>query len=82
MASESGTVKQFQIWMEGYAATGESGTAQMIGEYKAVDFNHAVKQYSDDHLNQVEFGRLGENRHSIWACELFDNEKDARKFFG
>lgn len=89
---------KIQIWMEGYAATGESGKAQMIGEYKALDFDDAVLQLNDEAIAKYgkpsaePYTRLSfisqeafEKRRSnwkIWGCALFNNEQDARKSFG
>ncbi|KKN88732.1 hypothetical protein LCGC14_0246230 [marine sediment metagenome] len=82
-----------QIWMEGYRATEEHGIAQMIGSYEADDFDEAVKKYMEENPGDVRIN--GRNRYpsdtayenrpskyNIWACNLFDNEADARKAFG
>lgn len=74
-------MKKFKIWMEGYAATGESGSAHYIGSAEGETFEEACKNYRDK-----EGKPLGLDKHyhypSIWACRLFDNEQDARKSFG
>jgi hypothetical protein len=89
-----GAVREFEIWMEGYAATGEHGTAQMIGKGFGSTFDEAVKDYmSKNPKHGIE--ENGRNRYinedayknrrsswNIWACSLFDNEADARKSFG
>ncbi len=67
------------IWMEGYAATGEWGTAHLLGVFEATDFDDAVKQYSYTTESKIDY-RGGE--YSFWGCRLFDNEADARKSFG
>lgn len=84
----------FEIWMEGYAATGEHSPAQKVGEGLGNTFDEAVRDYMNGTLNHgiEENKRSGytteeayNNRRSnwnIWACMLFDNEKDARKSFG
>lgn len=41
--------REFEIWAEGYAATGESGIAQKIGVSKGKSFNDAVKNFKDKH---------------------------------
>lgn len=74
--------RSISLWMEGYAATGESGTAHCIGTYTATDLDDAVKQYMVAHPNSVHWDRFGRGRHAIWACEIFDNEAQARKSFG
>jgi hypothetical protein len=76
-------LKTFEIWMEGYAATGESGRAQKIWEGLAVDFDHAVRLYQTISRDEVEIRPENtRSKYSIWACALFDNEADARKSFG
>lgn len=90
----TGAVQEFEIWMEGYAATGEHGTAQMIGKGLGKTFDEAVKDFMSKNPRRgiEENGRnrymsedAYKNRRSnwnIWACNLFDNETDARKSFG
>lgn len=76
-----GAVREFEIWMEGYTATGEHETAQMIGKGTGSTFDEAVKDYmSKNPKNGIE--ENGRSSWSIWACSLFDNEADARKSFG
>ena len=75
-------MRNFEIWMEGYAATGERAEASRIGNYTAETFDEAVLLYMKDNPNTVEFDRFGKGKHSIWACRLYDNEIDARKSFG
>ena len=74
--------RSIHLWIEGYAATGERGTAQCIGIYEAKDLDDAVKKYMAANPNRVDWDRFGRGRHAIWACEIFDNEAQARKSFG
>ena len=88
-------MRTFEIWMEGYIATGESSGANLIGTGEGETFDDAVKDYMFN--NPVDHGiainernryisdEAYKNRRSnwnIWACSLFDNETDARKAFG
>ena len=87
-------MKKWDIWMEGYRATGEHGTAQLIGEGYGETFDEAVEDYmaknpdskvSRNSEKSYWSKEAYENRKSnwnIWACNLFDNEEDARKAFG
>ena len=87
-------IREFEIWAEGYAASGESGTAQMVGKGLGSTFDEAVKDYMSKNPNHgIEENSRNryitedayKNRRSnwsIWACCLFDNESDARKSFG
>lgn len=85
--------KEFEIWSEGYAATGERGTAVFHGRYFGETFDDAVEEFKKQHSGQVDTKERYAERnkdgimplvkvHSIWACRLFDNEADARKSFG
>lgn len=74
--------KDIALWLEGFSATGQSGTAQCLGTYNATDLDDAVKQYMASHPNSVDWDRFGRGRHAIWGCEIFDNESQARASFG
>jgi len=74
--------RSISLWMEGFAVTGERQGASMIGTYEATDLDDAVKQYMETHKGDVAWDRFGRGRHAIWACEIFDNEGEARKSFG
>lgn len=88
------SLKNFEIWVEGYAATGESGTAHKIGEGEGETFDEAVKDYmsknpnhgiewNDSRRYSTDEAYMNRRSHwNIWACNLYDNEADARKSFG
>jgi hypothetical protein len=75
--------RPFEIWSEGYSATGQSATATRLGTVFAKDFDTAVKLLAQ---------RLGFSEHlfrndttgqwTYWGCKLFDNESAARIAFG
>ncbi len=85
---------KYEIWMEGYAATGESSGAQLIGDGEGNTFDEAVKDYMSKNPEHgikpnERNGYISEEAYThrrsnwnIWACSLFDNEADARKSFG
>lgn len=85
---------EFTIWMEGYAATGESGTAQIVGKAVGKTFDDAVRNYMKSHpkhgieentQNRYTTYEAYLNRRSnwnIWACNLYSDEAEARKSFG
>lgn len=87
-------MKEFEIWMEGYRASGESGGAQLVGKGIGETFDDAVMDYMSKHQKhgiekETPNGYMSlehyNNRRSnwnIWACKLFDNENDARKSYG
>lgn len=96
---------QFEIWTEGYAATGEHGLATFHGVFSGKTFDDAVEMYLKreeesgfkdimQHYKKTEkfvecavspehpLGRKLTTVHYVWACRLFDNEKDARYSWG
>jgi hypothetical protein len=90
-------MKEFEIWSEGYAATGERAGAHFHGKAMGETFEDACKNFREPNdikdwegkvivpkgspLN-LDKNRDGSVKLSIWACRLFDNETDARKSFG
>ena len=72
--------KEFEVWEEGFRATGNSGSAICLGKFLGKDFAEAAerainKRYDDPSLfNKEEL--------TYWGSKLFDNEKDAREAFG
>lgn len=70
----------FDIWAEGYRATGEHGTATYMGRALGKDFRDACLNFA----KQERWPRdlFDHDRLAYWCCKLFDNEKDARKAFG
>lgn len=86
--------KEFEIWAEGYVATGEHGTATLVGKGTGETFDEAVRDYMSKTPNHgieeyTKAFRVTEEQYKnlksnwcIWGCRLFDNEADARKSFG
>lgn len=86
--------REFEIWMSGFAITGNQQGAQFIGKAKGETFKEACQnyEYPEDILgwNKEVIVHKGDklklDAHydwpSIWACKLYDNEVDARKSFG
>lgn len=66
----------FEVWVEGYAATGNNAAARKIGDVEADNFRDACEKLCGQ--GQVP----AYNGVSIWGCRLFDNEADARREFG
>lgn len=67
---------KYQVWVEGFQATGDYAHAHFLGEVEANTFKEAcMKLLKDDVYFNVEV-------LTVWGCKLYDNEKDARKNFG
>jgi hypothetical protein len=90
-------LKEYEVWMQGYAATGQSAKAQFIGKVEARSFKQAchilmcqdyLKNHTSENLrapNQwIDPDRwdYDPDSCSYWGCKLFDNETDARKTYG
>lgn len=75
-------LKKYSLWIEGYSATGNDGTAQYLGEFEGASFNDACDNWAKT-IETPELYKSGtdEYRPSYWACHIFDNEMDARKSF-
>lgn len=78
---------KYQIWVEGYAATGQNANALFLGETEAESFNDACIKIAGDKLDKDSSTASGyqenkKGKFSIWSCGLYDNEADARKCFG
>lgn len=80
-------MKQFQVWTEGYAATGERSDAMLHGKVMAETFDEACIKLLGDSLDKDSskpdgYRRSSEGNMCVWACVCYDNEKDARSSFG
>lgn len=76
-------VKEWEIWSEGYQASGDSGTAVYHDTIEAVSFDEACQKYADsDPMVKSQMKRHGPGHWTYWACQMFDNEADARKTYG
>lgn len=77
-------MKEFEIWMEGYAMNGQMSVASFIGKAKGETFNDACRNFKYEKGEKLNLDKHYEHQKhlSIWGCRLFDNEADARKSFG
>ncbi len=76
-------MKTWEVWSEGYSATGDRGYAQLEGTAEAETFSEACRIVCVDSGKWKEqpggFDAVG---LTVWGCRLFDNESDARWSFG
>jgi hypothetical protein len=90
-------LKEYEVWCEGYAATGEHGTAHLYGKVMARNFAQACDIIMCKKLldyeegcnapdNQQYYGphhwSYDTNRLSVWGCSLYPREDWARLSFG
>jgi hypothetical protein len=72
----------YEIWSEGYAATGHSGTSWKIGEQEGRTFEEACLTYMLNHVNRDVSQHYNPKYNTYWGCKLFDNQIDASRSFG
>lgn len=90
-------LKEYEVWMSGYAATGESAQAHLVGKAFARNFRqachivmcrdflaYAEKINDPNHTEYEDPARwdYDPNRLTYWACGLYWSEELARKQFG
>jgi len=76
---ESRGVSTWHIWSEGYAATGSSSGAVLMGITEARTFQEACDKVMADARYAKYYDA---KRRTYWGCRLSDNESDARSYFG
>lgn len=69
----------FNIWAEGFAATGQSGGAVFMGSNEGEDFKDACDKFFIEEDHKIYYDS---NNLTYWGCKLFDNELDAKVSFG
>ncbi|ABY63271.1 hypothetical protein ST201phi2-1p448 [Pseudomonas phage 201phi2-1] len=88
LKEQRGTVlklREFEVWMEGYRATGEDAKAHLLGKGVGYSFNEAVKNLKEqlgEHKTKEWRYNPNTGLWSNWGCTLYDNETEARKFNG
>lgn len=78
-------MKTWEIWAEGYLATGMDGIparASLMGRSKGETFLDACSQLFKANPKFDGTYYYDAKRNTYWGCRLFDNEADARKLFG
>jgi hypothetical protein len=75
-----------ELWMEGYAATGEHGSATYCGTYPAgTSIPEAARRWvAKDPAYRASYLSVDDKKGtaSFWGCRFYDNETDARQSFG
>lgn len=90
-------LKEYEVWVEGFAATGQRAGATLLGKVKARNFAQACHIIMcESHLKHMKEenkptwegyttpGRWDYDPHNLthWGCKMFWNEKLAKKSFG
>ena len=76
-------MRTWDVWSEGYAATGDRSGARLEGQVDAETFPEACRKACVDSGKwKEEPGGFDPKGLTVWGCRLFDSESDARKTFG
>ena len=68
----------YEVWIEGFAATGQHGQARLAAVVEGVTFKVAVTSY----MEGIRFKFFDAKNMTYWGCHICDNEVDARRSFG
>lgn len=75
-----------QVWNEGYATSGESGTAQILTRENGNSLweGNTFQEACENALITLNWDMryYDKQRNTYWGCRFFDNEAQARKSFG
>lgn len=73
-------MKIYDIWAEGYACTGNSAGATLLGSACAETFQEACDKYA---AYDESFRKYYDSENlTFWGCKLYDNRHDAQLMFG
>lgn len=70
----------YNIWCEGYRATGESSGATFLGYAEGTSLKDACINLAQQDSSFASY--FDANRMTYWGCRIYDNEYDARSTFG
>jgi hypothetical protein len=69
-------MRTFQIWSEGYRATGQNATANRHGVMTGENFREACLNFFKENKY------YDAQKNTYWGCRLFPDEHAARQSFG
>lgn len=76
----SSLMTRFEIWCEGYIATGERSGATLLGAAEGLNFQQACDELAITNLHFAKF--YDREKLTYWGCKLFPTLDEARKTFG
>ncbi len=77
-----GVTRSWEVWTEGFSATGEQQGAMFHGRYSGETFDDALVAFKDSIQDKRSKNLVNLRTRSYWGCGFFDNGSDARKAFG
>ena len=65
-------MKNFDIWVEGFAITGNSAGASLLSTEEANTWDEAVEKYMAKHPGRINVQECGgKKNYTDWGCRLF-----------
>jgi len=74
----TGQEKAWEIWMEGFRATGDEALASKVGDGRGLTFEDAVLDY----YRRNPDPSFSPDSMSVWGCKLYPTESQARATYG
>ena len=74
-------MKTFEVWAEGYRATGDTGHHRLMGRAEAETFLEACDIVFSEGDSYFQ-GCYDNERLTHWGCRLFDNASEAAEAYG
>lgn len=75
-------MRTYQIWIEGYQATGGHAGASYVGEAEGNNLNEAVFNLYKQRNITRRLDKHEDGHYTHWACRFYSSEHEARKSFG
>lgn len=75
----------WDVWIEGYQATGEHGHHKFVGSFRVGSFQDActLAALKLARGNMYTFNKYYDmQKNTWWGCHFYSNEADAAKDFG
>lgn len=76
-------MKTYEIWTEGYSASGDSSPASYLGQGTGNTFEEAVRDLAEKEPRHASYISYNDNGSiTYWGCKMFDNQAEASVSFG
>ena len=72
----------YPVWIEGFETNGERSEANFLGKYAADSFIDACRLAAEKKYEDMSLFDVKNGVPCYWGCGMFDNESDARRYFG
>lgn len=76
-------MKKYNVWQEGYSATGQYEPDHFMGTFKANNFKEAcMKAMKAEEYSQEDIDRYyDKERNTFWGCRFYEQPPDASPIY-